>query len=58
MDENTVQETVSTTSEKSVKTIRTKVLISAVLIALEGVALGLTLAEGIIFWCSKNSSKQ
>ena len=58
MDENTVQETVSTTSEKKGKTIRTKALISAVLIALEGVALGLTLAEGIIFWCCKNSSKQ
>ena len=57
MDENTVQETISTTSEKSVKTIKTKALISAVSIALEGVALGLTLAEGIIFSCRKNSSK-
>ena len=57
MDDNTVQETVSTTSGKSVKTIKTKALISAVLIALEGVVLGLTLAEGIIFWCRKNSSK-
>ena len=58
MDENTVQETVSATSEKSVKTIKNKALISAVLIALDGVALGLTLAEGIIIWCRKNSSKQ
>ena len=57
MDENTVQETVSTTSEKSAKTIKTKVLISAVLIALEVVDLGLTLAEGIIFLCRKNLSK-